>query len=135
MRTYTNLYEGLCSYDNLERAFTKARKSRWYKEKENELTINATSALKYFLAAILLILVFKVAVNTYPNFFSTNMINLSQPQPTTSLVSNIASILYHFATLAALVLIPILGLMLFLIGIIPLFKMLDNLKDLKLNKI
>jgi MFS family permease len=113
----------------------KARKSKEYKKKENELTMNATVALKYFLAAFLLILAFKAAVMAYPNFFSSTTINQTQVQPSISLVSDIGGLLYRFAVFAALVLAPVIGVMLFLIGIVPFFKMIGNLQDLKMNKV
>jgi hypothetical protein len=90
--------------------------------------------LKYFIAAVALIWLFQSIVGAHAAFFSQNTINQSKVQPSTSLISNIGSILDEFAVLIVLALMPILGLMLFIIGFIQFYAMFGNIRYLKKNK-
>jgi hypothetical protein len=110
------------------------RRDKEHKKVEDQFNNNAIGALKYFIAAVALIWLFQSIVGAHAAFFSQNTINQSKVQPSTSLISNIGSILDEFAVLIVLALMPILGLMLFIIGFIQFYAMFGNIRYLKKNK-
>ena len=110
------------------------KRDKEHKKVEDQFNNNAIGALKYFIAAVALIWLFQSIVGAHVAFFSQNTINQSKVQPSTSLISNIGSILDEFAVLIVLALMPILGLMLFIIGFIQFYAMFGNIRYLKNNK-